>query len=253
MWLLYYGIMAWTWKGTTHSVGAAKWWHKPPRLFWECLQASACNLVLQGASKGRRRCSHWYICVPCNQSIDRRERFNHFKSTKHTKRCRELGIAVPELTTPVLPMPCEVTAVDTEEYERDETSMLAGMELEDDVVMTPDDGIYGESTKLITVKEETMVRPIKVAVGEWMQTIFGSQSEPTRDAVLWAFKDHKMIGLYYIAEHVKEYGGIQYLITRAFRSTEHVHVPRKVSGPFNQVTISEAWWHWLNFTQYVST
>jgi len=198
-----------------------------------------------------KKCTNWFICVNCKKYVDRRRVDAHFVTFAHIKAA-----------TGCIPTKEKVIADDeadlndnagvsesfdfAEEYapdfldEDNDNISYQHFELSDD-----------ESTHDMTNKSLPLVldKQDDGPSQPWIAGAFESLEMANLTEIMNSFGDQQAMKFYFVAEHTKEQGGIQYLIARAFRHTEYIGGG---NDDERNPTVAESCWHFHNFVQYTS-
>ena len=239
--------------------------------------AYLCNLVtevgpgpcylLQCSHKGSER--SWYLCAVCKKRFIRRQLGEHFDGVRHCGRAFKAGYEPTSTTNH--PRPWKSAAIKNNNGEQvAELEAVLGCFLEDilmspadeeeenDQVMMPMDD--DDDSAVITVAQVTEApasapsasqAPAAAAaetiiIPTTIQEAYQQAKKPSKQDITVSFQGQKAMLFYHGAEHVKERGGVQYLVSRCFRKSEF-QMKSKYTAK-----IPEAEWHFDAFIQYVS-
>lgn len=201
-----------------------------------------CMMLQCGNKAVNKSCTNWFLCVNCKKYVDKRRVETHFKTVAHIKA------ATGKIPTK------EDQNSSANEAVGEDVSITDAFPDDDDLDSNNDDvdefsDADGESTEMIG--RQMMLFSLKDSPSSvtdklpWIQKAFESLGFANMMEVINAFGDQSAMKLYFVAEFAKNQGGIQYLISRAFRHTEYI-------GNERPTTVTESCWHFRAFVQYTS-
>ena len=202
-----------------------------------------------------KKCFGWYYCVACQDKVDRRRAKEHFSCKKHYKA---LGIAflTPGNEEDDEPSAAAVVTLDEDNTSSSSAYININNDVDDDTstirtsTVAPAFPSARESTRATEVRggdqAHTIMPLAYYGVNHNLRQAYSACPDPSLLQVCESFGLQNNMMFFHVAEWAKEGGGIQYLVSRAFRKTESIYETDITAS------LQEAEWHFGCFVQYVS-